>query len=227
MELPVTAETGEREAAGTEASREHLDQELQRALTLVRLSQEIQASNQGRAALLQNSKKHLRQLLCQFKSLEVGVPRLRYSDTPKLHPLLLCVEAEPSLTLSHLDILMSISDVIPDPMASGRVTKIQFQDLNVTFRTAGQHNRWLITCSDLQTQAQLLCSGLRVRVQGGGAVQLRCVQHDALVRREYQRGLRIARGRHRLMETLSLEGRTDPRGSTAVQPAETAQQTFL
>ncbi|XP_041093476.1 putative uncharacterized protein C19orf81 [Polyodon spathula] len=162
-------------------------------------------------------KKHLKQIILDYEALELGIPCIRKFETPPApRPLTVCMETPPELDLCHADILGAVSRLISRPFEGGRVTSIQFEDMNVICGTGGRSNRWLITSSDFRTRNQLLHSGLDVSPPWGPGEELGSPAHFALRRyddvltEDYKLHLRGALARKHILETFSEKGSPQP-----------------
>ncbi|XP_058875247.1 putative uncharacterized protein C19orf81, partial [Acipenser ruthenus] len=160
-------------------------------------------------------KKHLRQIISDYESLELGIPCIRKFEThPGPRPLTVCMETPPELDLCHADILDAVSRLISRPFEGGRVTSIQFEAMNVICGTGGRSNRWLVTSSDFRTRNQLLHSGLDVspaRGAGpGSSAHFALRRYDDVLTEDYKLHLRRALARKHILETFSEKRSAQP-----------------
>ncbi|XP_048376952.1 putative uncharacterized protein C19orf81 isoform X3 [Stegostoma tigrinum] len=88
-------------------------------------------------------KKHLKQFISKYESLDTEMPGIRkFQDTPQSQPLTICVECPPDLDLTHQDIMTAAESILPNAFALGKITSIQFENVNVICGSSGLKNRW-------------------------------------------------------------------------------------
>ncbi|KAM8927774.1 uncharacterized protein C19orf81 homolog [Pelodytes ibericus] len=149
-------------------------------------------------------KQHLQSIIMEYEALDHEMPSIRkFPNSPPAQPLTLCMQCSPEKDFRHLDILKSIEDIVPKAFEMGRVSKIQFENMNVTCGTAGGENRWLITESDFQLRNVLLRSGLVI-----GAEYFPLRQQDDVMVEDYRMHLRRAMAKKKLLEMLTDSNNT-------------------
>ncbi|XP_062918603.1 putative uncharacterized protein C19orf81 [Mobula hypostoma] len=122
----------------------------------------------------------------------------KFEDTPASQPLTLCVECPAELDLTHQDIMSAVENVLPDAFADGKITSIQFENVNVICGSSGLKNRWMFTVSDFQTRSLFLNSGLIVN-----KTYLAVQRYDDLLMEDYRLHLRRAMAQKKMLETLN------------------------
>ncbi|XP_055521580.1 putative uncharacterized protein C19orf81 [Leucoraja erinacea] len=163
------------------------------------LSETINATKSGRSTIFKSSKKHLKQFISKYESLDTEMPGIRkFDDSPASHPLTLCVECPAEMDLTHQDIMSAAENILPDAFADGRITSIQFENVNVICGSSGLKNRWLINVSDFQTRSLFLNSGLIIN-----KVYLAVQRYDDLLMEDYKLHLRRAMAQKKVLETLN------------------------
>ncbi|XP_038639722.1 putative uncharacterized protein C19orf81 isoform X2 [Scyliorhinus canicula] len=147
----------------------------------------------------QRSKKHLKQFISKYESLDMEMPGIRkFLDTPASQPLTICVECPPDLDLTHQDIMVAVESILPSAFELGKITSIQFENVNVICGSSGLKNRWLINISDFQTRSLLLNSGLVIK-----KMYMAVQRYDDLLMEDYKLHLRRAMAQKKVLETLN------------------------
>ncbi|XP_075459327.1 putative uncharacterized protein C19orf81 homolog isoform X3 [Ascaphus truei] len=163
------------------------------------LSETINSHNLGRSSILKTTKRHLKQIILEYEALDIEMPCIRqFQRPPPAQPLTLCMECAPEKDFSHWDILQSVEQIVPKVFEKQRVSRIQFENMNVICGTAGRKNRWLITVSDFQTRNLFLRSGLVI-----GGVFFRLHRHDDIIIEDYKLHLRRMLARKKILDMLS------------------------
>ncbi|XP_048376950.1 putative uncharacterized protein C19orf81 isoform X1 [Stegostoma tigrinum] len=144
-------------------------------------------------------KKHLKQFISKYESLDTEMPGIRkFQDTPQSQPLTICVECPPDLDLTHQDIMTAAESILPNAFALGKITSIQFENVNVICGSSGLKNRWLINISDFQTRSLFLNSGLVIK-----KMYMAVQRYDDLLMEDYKLHLRRAMAQKKVLETLN------------------------
>ncbi|XP_038639721.1 putative uncharacterized protein C19orf81 isoform X1 [Scyliorhinus canicula] len=163
------------------------------------LSETINATKTGRSTIFKSAKKHLKQFISKYESLDMEMPGIRkFLDTPASQPLTICVECPPDLDLTHQDIMVAVESILPSAFELGKITSIQFENVNVICGSSGLKNRWLINISDFQTRSLLLNSGLVIK-----KMYMAVQRYDDLLMEDYKLHLRRAMAQKKVLETLN------------------------
>ncbi|XP_067875777.1 putative uncharacterized protein C19orf81 isoform X1 [Heterodontus francisci] len=163
------------------------------------LSETINAAKSGRSTIFKSAKKHLKQFISKYEALDVEMPGIRkFQDTPVSQPLTICIECPPELDLTHQDIMKAAESILPNAFELGKITSIQFENVNVICGSSGLKNRWLINISDFQTRSLFLNSGLVIK-----KMFLAVQRYDDLLMEDYKLHLRRAMAQKKILETLN------------------------
>ncbi|XP_072348024.1 putative uncharacterized protein C19orf81 isoform X1 [Scyliorhinus torazame] len=163
------------------------------------LSETINATKTGRSTIFKSAKKHLKQFISKYEALDMEMPGIRkFLDTPASQPLTICVECPPDLDLTHQDIMVAVESILPNAFELGKITSIQFENVNVICGSSGLKNRWLINISDFQTRSLLLNSGLVIK-----KMYMAVQRYDDLLMEDYKLHLRRAMAQKKVLETLN------------------------
>ncbi|KAM4652187.1 uncharacterized protein C19orf81 homolog [Discoglossus pictus] len=138
-------------------------------------------------------------MIVEYEALDHEMPCIRkFQKPPASQPLTLCMECLPEKDFSHWDILQAIEQIVPKAFEKQRVSRIQFENMNVICGTAGRKNRWLISLYDFQTRNLFLRTGLAI---GGDCFTLR--RHDDITVEDYKLHLKRALARKKILDMLS------------------------
>ncbi|XP_069765107.1 putative uncharacterized protein C19orf81 isoform X3 [Narcine bancroftii] len=152
-----------------------------------------------RSSSNQRSKKHLKQFISKYEALDTEMPGIRkFEETPSSHPLTLCVECPPEMDHTHRDVMSAAEAILPNAFSDGKITSIQFENVNVICGSSGLKNRWLINVSDVQTRSLFLNSGLVINKS-----YLALQRYDDLLMEDYRLHLRRAMAQKKVLETLN------------------------
>eukprot|EP00062_Callorhinchus_milii_P026706 gi/632989135/ref/XP_007883487.1/ PREDICTED: putative uncharacterized protein C19orf81 homolog [Callorhinchus milii] len=163
------------------------------------LLETIRATKTGKSTIFKSAKKHLKQFVSKYEALDLEMPGIRkFLDSPTAQPMTVCMECPSELDFSHLDIMRAADSVVPNAFDEGKVTSIQFENLNVICGSSGLKNRWLINISDFQTRSLFLNSGLVI-----GKTYFMLQRYDDLVMEDYKLHLRRALAQKKVLETLN------------------------
>ncbi|KAM3921523.1 LOW QUALITY PROTEIN: uncharacterized protein C19orf81 homolog [Leptodactylus fuscus] len=182
-----------------------LDRNVQKLqLEIALLKETISHQNIDLTNILKAKKGHLKQIIKKYEELDPGKPSIKPSQNPsQLNLLTLSMESPvsrwklPENDFRHCDILKAIEQIVPKAFEKKQVSKIQFENMNVIYGTAGSKNRWLITVSDFQTRNLLLDSGLEI---DGEHFSLH--RHDNVIVKDGMVDLRKALTKKEFLETL-------------------------
>ncbi|XP_067830579.1 putative uncharacterized protein C19orf81 homolog isoform X2 [Heptranchias perlo] len=163
------------------------------------LSETINATKSGRSTIFKSAKKHLKQFISKYEALDTEMPGIRkFQETPTSQPLTICVECPPDLDLTHKDIMTAAESILPNAFELGKITSIQFENVNVICGSSGLKNRWLINIADFQTRSLFLNSGIVVK-----RTYLPVQRYDDLLMEDYKLHLRRAMAQKKILETLN------------------------
>ncbi|XP_041033413.1 putative uncharacterized protein C19orf81 [Carcharodon carcharias] len=163
------------------------------------LSETINATKTGRSTIFKSAKKHLKQFISKYEALDTEMPGIRkFQDTPASQPLTICVECPPDLDLTHQDIMTATESILPNAFELGKITSIQFENVNVICGSSGLKNRWLINISDFQTRSLFLNTGLIIK-----DMYMAVQRYDDLLMEDYKLHLRRAMAQKKILETLN------------------------
>uniref|UniRef100_UPI00398F1A81 putative uncharacterized protein C19orf81 n=1 Tax=Pristiophorus japonicus TaxID=55135 RepID=UPI00398F1A81 len=163
------------------------------------LSETINATKSGRSTIFKSAKKHLKQFISKYEALDTEMPGIRkFQETPASQPLTICVECPQELDLTHQDIMTAAENILPNAFEQGKITSIQFENVNVICGSSGLKNRWLINISDFQTRSLFLNSGLVIK-----KMYLAVQRYDDLLMEDYKLHLRRALAQKKVLETLN------------------------
>ncbi|XP_069765106.1 putative uncharacterized protein C19orf81 isoform X2 [Narcine bancroftii] len=105
------------------------------------LSETINATKSGRSIIFKSTKKHLKQFISKYEALDTEMPGIRkFEETPSSHPLTLCVECPPEMDHTHRDVMSAAEAILPNAFSDGKITSIQFENVNVICGSSGLKN---------------------------------------------------------------------------------------